>query len=273
MKKFQSHLPTDSILKSKYLKNFERISFKQNAGDASSSESSDEEFGDVEVQFVIDKKPQTEPSETTDKKPQAQRVKLSSELNPGLELRDSYVVTRPDRDPTAASHKLRNLALSLAEDNISKRSVIVQGFEKRYTVPPYTETVRQLKAERKKEREKTKGPNWFGLGAPEITDELKNDLEVLRMRAVLDPKQFYKKNDLKVLPKYFQVGTVMDNAADFYHARVPKKDRKRTLVEELLADAEFTKYNKKKYSEAAARKQKVSRKAARHMNRLKKRKV
>ncbi|XP_064458983.1 deoxynucleotidyltransferase terminal-interacting protein 2-like [Ornithodoros turicata] len=168
-------------------------------------------------------------------------VKLSSELNPGIELRDSYVVTRPDRDPTAASHKLRNLALSLAKDNISTGSVIVQGFEKQYTVPPYTETMRQLKAERQKEHKKTKGPNWFGLGAPEITDELKNDLEVLRMRAALDRKQFYKKNDLKVLPKYFQVGTVMDNATDFYHARVPKKNRKRTLVEELLADVEFTK--------------------------------
>lgn len=36
-----------------------------------------------------------------------------------------------------------------------------------------------------------------------------------------------------------QVGTVVDNAADFYHSRIPKKERKRTIVEELLADAEF----------------------------------
>lgn len=55
------------------------------------------------------------------------------------------------------------------------------------------------------ERSKTKGPGWFGLPAPEMTDELKHDLEVLRMRHVLDPKRFYKKNDLKDLPKYFQV--------------------------------------------------------------------
>lgn len=38
-----------------------------------------------------------------------------------------------------------------------------------------------------------------------MTEEIKNDLEVLQMRSVLDPKHFYKKNDLKVLPKYFQV--------------------------------------------------------------------
>jgi hypothetical protein len=56
-----------------------------------------------------------------------------------------------------------------------------------------------------KERERTKGSNWFNIPATELTDELKNDLEILRMRSVLDPKHFYKKNDLKVLPKYFQV--------------------------------------------------------------------
>lgn len=41
--------------------------------------------------------------------------------------------------------------------------------------------------------------------APEVTEEVKNDLKILQMRAALDPKRFYKKNDLKVLPKYFQV--------------------------------------------------------------------
>lgn len=36
-----------------------------------------------------------------------------------------------------------------------------------------------------------------------------------------------------------QVGTVVDSPADFYHSHIPKKQRKRTMVEELLADAEF----------------------------------
>lgn len=41
--------------------------------------------------------------------------------------------------------------------------------------------------------------------ATEVTEEIQNDLKILQMRSVLDPKHFYKKNDLKVLPKYFQV--------------------------------------------------------------------
>lgn len=56
-----------------------------------------------------------------------------------------------------------------------------------------------------KEREKTKGKDWFNMPATEITEEIENDLKVLQMRKALDPKHFYKKNDLKVLPKYFQV--------------------------------------------------------------------
>lgn len=32
---------------------------------------------------------------------------------------------------------------------------------------------------------------------------------------------------------------MVDNPIDFYHSRIPKKERKRTIVEELLADAEF----------------------------------
>ena len=41
----------------------------------------------------------------------------------------------------------------------------------------------------------------------------------------------------------------MDNAADFYTDRVSKKDRKQTMVDELLADAEFKKFQKRKYVE------------------------
>jgi len=41
--------------------------------------------------------------------------------------------------------------------------------------------------------------------APEITEELKNDLQILQMRSALDPKHFYKRSEMKTLPKYFEV--------------------------------------------------------------------
>lgn len=42
---------------------------------------------------------------------------------------------------------------------------------------------------------------------------------------------------------------MVEGAADFYNGRIPKSQRKQTLVEELLADAEFKAYQKKKYKE------------------------
>jgi len=156
-------------------------------------------------------------------------------------------------------------------DDLTKNSILKPGLEQLHELPLVTESIKLQRKKRKLEREKTKGDKWFNMPATEMTEEIKNDLTALQMRSILNPKHFYKKNDLKVLPKYFQVGTVMDNAEDFYHARVPKKQRKQTLVEELLADAQFKQYNKKKYVEIKAN-QKRGRGAKRHMNRQKKKK-
>lgn len=41
--------------------------------------------------------------------------------------------------------------------------------------------------------------------APEVTEELKNDIQVVQMRSALDPKHFYKRNEMKAIPKYFEV--------------------------------------------------------------------
>ena len=51
----------------------------------------------------------------------------------------------------------------------------------------------------------TAGPKWFDMPAPEITPEVKRDLQLLKLRNVLDPKRFYKKDNDRKLPKYFQV--------------------------------------------------------------------
>ncbi|XP_060523679.1 deoxynucleotidyltransferase terminal-interacting protein 2 [Cylas formicarius] len=163
-----------------------------------------------------------------------------------------------------------NIQKQEAQLILQKSVVLKSGFEKLQVVPPYEISKRKALEERRKEREKTKGKKWFGLPATEITEDVKLDLEILQMRSVLDPKRFYKKNDLKVLPKYFQIGKVLDSPLDFYNNRLSKKERKKTLVDELLADAEFQKYNKRKYKEIIEEKQKTHYKAWRHAKRLKK---
>jgi hypothetical protein len=71
---------------------------------------------------------------------------------------------------------------------------------------------------------------------------------------------------------YFQIGKVIDSPTEFYSSRVPKKLRKRTLVDELLADQEFKKYNKRKFVEIVEQRRKTHMKAYRYSKRLKKRK-
>ncbi|GFN98277.1 deoxynucleotidyltransferase terminal-interacting protein 2 [Plakobranchus ocellatus] len=118
-----------------------------------------------------------------------------------------------------------------------------------YNQAPKTKGRRALKRERKAEREKTLGKKWFEMRAPEVDSATRMDMEMIRMRGVLDPKRFYKSNDRGGLPKYFQMGTVVDEGTDFYSSRLTKKQRKQTLVEELMADANVRQYNKRKYSE------------------------
>lgn len=154
--------------------------------------------------------------------------------------------------------------------NILKKAVVKPGFERLKKVPGYDVNDKKLKERRKREREKTKGKKWFNLPAPEMTEEVKHDLEVIQMRSVLDPKHFYKKNDMKALPKYFHIGKVVDTPLDFYNGRLTKKERKRTIVDELMADAQFSKYNKRKYKEIIDEKRKQQYKAHKHAKKLKK---
>ncbi|XP_064554058.1 deoxynucleotidyltransferase terminal-interacting protein 2 [Drosophila montana] len=122
------------------------------------------------------------------------------------------------------------------------------------------------------ERTKTKGSGWFDLPATEVTDEMRNELKVIQMRSVLDPKHFYKKNDLKVLPKYFQIGTVQHSPLDHYSERHTRKTKK-SLVDELLEDEAFQKFNKRKYKEVIKRTEKYAhRKTLKKMKKLKKNK-
>ncbi|XP_068648424.1 rRNA-processing protein fcf2-like [Aristolochia californica] len=101
----------------------------------------------------------------------------------------------------------------------------------------------------RKQVKDTSGKGWFDMPAATITPEIKKDLQILKLRSVIDPKRHYKKGDSKTLPKYFQVGTVIESASDFFSGRLTRKDRKATLAEELLSDQALGDYRKRKVRE------------------------
>ncbi|XP_058210797.1 rRNA-processing protein fcf2-like [Rhododendron vialii] len=148
-------------------------------------------------------------------------------------------------------------------------SVIKNGSAKSQPLPPETVAVyrpstelvdgmflppndpKKLNKLMRKQVKDTAGKNWFDMPAPTITPELKKDMQLLKLRSVLDPKRHYKKGDSKskTLPKYFQVGTVIESASDFYTGRLIKKERKATLADELLSDQTLGQYRKRKVRE------------------------
>ena len=103
----------------------------------------------------------------------------------------------------------------------------------------------------------TSGKGWFDLPSTEMSEALAQDLRAVRMRSALDPKRFYKALDVgKSKSKFVQVGTVVGSGRDdHWSGRLTKKERKSTLVEELMADERARQYTKRKYSQIQAAKQ------------------
>ncbi|KAL4272451.1 hypothetical protein GQ457_13G023230 [Hibiscus cannabinus] len=106
----------------------------------------------------------------------------------------------------------------------------------------------------RKQVKDTAGSAWFDMPAPTLTPELKKDLQLLKLRGAIDPKRHYKKDSKsKALPKYFQVGTVVESVTDYYSGRLTKNERKATLADELLSDPAVRQYRKRKVREIEER--------------------
>ena len=90
----------------------------------------------------------------------------------------------------------------------------------------------------------TAGKNWFDLPKTELTPEFRRDWQLLRMRGLLDPKH-QKKTLRAVAPEYSQIGEVIAGPADFYSGRLTRKERKKTLLEEVTAEHNAVKLNSK----------------------------
>jgi hypothetical protein len=108
---------------------------------------------------------------------------------------------------------------------------------------------------RKKKRNKvdgeapaTAGARHFDIPNTAVTPEIEQTFKMLEMRPYVFKDQHYKKALRWKQPAFFGVGTVVDDARDFYSSRVPKKQRKQTLGEELMGEAGLEQYVDKRVS-------------------------
>lgn len=141
---------------------------------------------------------------------------LSSEINPGLDL-ESFQY----------------------ENKTEIGDVQISDFEKSSS---------RLKKERRVERSKTLGKNYFDFKPSEMTEELKRDLKIIKSRNLIGKGAFSNVSDYKKkLPSAVQIGTVVEDKSEYYSGRIPKKMRQKTLVDELAADFDFRKKLKEKF--------------------------
>lgn len=100
------------------------------------------------------------------------------------------------------------------------------------------------------EKKATAGAQWFNMPKTELTPELRRDLQLLKMRSVLDPKRHYKKDNSKNdVPAFSQVGTVIEGATEFYSSRLKNKDRKQTILEEVISQEKDSGRFQRKYED------------------------
>jgi hypothetical protein len=107
-------------------------------------------------------------------------------------------------------------------------------------------------------KEAAAGAGWFDLRlpAPPAADlpRLACEADAMQLRNALDPERFYRKADTKAgpLPKHFVIGHIMTSSNPFGglgRDDLPRSARKRTIVDELMADDEARTYAKRKFAE------------------------
>lgn len=85
--------------------------------------------------------------------------------------------------------------------------------------------------------------------------KVKREFQILRLRGVLDPKKHFKKDTRKdPFPQYSQMGTLIEGPTENHTGRLARRDRKQTLVEEVLASGEASSKYKTRYDKIQEKK-------------------
>lgn len=151
---------------------------------------------------------------------------------------------------------LDKLIKDLSENkSIDSKRVVQDGFEACSRLEPAKPdrlSRRERRHEARRRREATAGAKWFDLPAKELEIEDKLTIDALKLRETLDPSRFYKKRATDKVGKHFQIGTVVEHPIDYYSSRATRKERKQTLIDELISGAEFKKNVKRRYNRLRA---------------------
>lgn len=82
-------------------------------------------------------------------------------------------------------------------------------------------------------------------------EEMRREVQAIRLRNALDPKRFYKGgNKDKGMPRFAQLGRIVSSPLEPRQS-LTKAERGRSVVEEMVRDAEASAYAKRKFGEVS----------------------
>ncbi|KZT60134.1 Fcf2-domain-containing protein [Calocera cornea HHB12733] len=170
-------------------------------------------------------------------------VKLSDD-RPLPKLDVSSLLPKPYFTTPTSKQEPAKLAIDPGMERVTKAA------QKRKAEP---EPERLTKKQRRELREKTAGPEWFDMPTPSGTElaKIKREMEAARLAAALDPKTFLRKEAMKEeVPKYVQLGKIVATKTPFEtrsNKNLTRAERKKSIVDELVEDAEAKSYAKRKF--------------------------
>lgn len=90
--------------------------------------------------------------------------------------------------------------------------------------------------------------DWHSMPTLHMTPELVRDIRVIENRQHIDPKRFYKSSGSGrakgELPEHMAFGTVVEGAHEFYSSRLTKRERRKSITDEIMSDDRVMKFTK-----------------------------
>jgi len=152
--------------------------------------------------------------------------------------------------------KQSNELLSNSDAYLAKTSEL-RDIQKRYLAPNVNKKLEKVYtgewAKEQKEKSKTAGKGWFNMPEAVLTPEVKQELLAHKLKHTLagGVKSASKaEQDLEANPpKFFQIGKIIDAPHEFYSSHVPKRNQKRTFLDDIIHEQDTSGYVNDRYKQ------------------------
>eukprot|EP01084_Bolivina_argentea_P008662 16206_1 len=182
---------------------------------------------------------------------------LTSSSNHPLNLKKSKLNTNTLSNTNRQNNTFIQEEIRLAEQTMKKALTNKMNIERKNYAPPLSSLDHRI---RKNRRGDNAGRKWFNMNAGKLTPANKLHFLMLKYRHMLyrDYKPSKVKEDF--VPKYFEMGTIIEGPTEFYSSRLTRKQRRSSWANEYMSNPSTKEWLEEKTRRAKHRIRKPGRK-------------